>query len=202
LNYRGYPASLCTSVDEQIVHAIPSEKVALKEGQIISLDCGLILDGWQADSAVTVGVGAISPEAQKLIRVTEACFWKAARQAVAGKRLGDISHAVQSHAEANGFGVIRALFGHGIGRLMHEDPEVPNFGEAGHGIRLRNGMTLAVEPMICSGDWQAEELDDGWTFVTCDRSPCAHYEHTIAISDDGLPRILTLPGFCWEEEDL
>lgn len=199
LNYHGYPASICASIDEQVVHGIPSDKTVLKEGQIISVDCGLVLDGWQADSAFTIGVGEISQEAQKLIKVTEECFWKGAATAIAGGRLGDIGHAVQSHAEAHGYGVIRDLTGHGIGRSMHEDPTVYNFGEAGRGLRLRKGMALAIEPMICAGDWPVEELDDGWTYVTRDRSICAHYEHTIAITEEGLPQVLTLPGFTWGE---
>ena len=197
-----YPASLCTSVDEQIVHGIPSQKTILTDGQIVSLDCGLIWDGWHADSALTVGVGQISQEAQRLIQVTEECFWKGARQAVAGRHLGDIGYAVQTHAESNGYGVIRHLSGHGIGRSMHEDPEVANFGEPGRKSRLREGMTFAIEPMICAGDWDAAELDDGWTFVTKDRSLCSHYEHTVAVTDDGLPLILTLPGFKWDKEGL
>lgn len=201
LNYHGFPASLCASVDEQVVHGIPSEKVTLKEGSIISIDCGLILDGWQADSAFTVGVGEISAEAASLIEITEQCFWKGVRQAVSGNRLGDVGHAIQSWAEEHGCGVIRDLTGHGIGRAMHEDPTVFNFGEPGHGLRMKKGMALAIEPMICTGDWPVEELDDGWTYVTRDRSLCAHYEHTIAITEDGLPQILTLPGFKWEEEE-
>lgn len=199
LNYHGFPASLCTSVDSQVVHGIPSEKVVLKEGSIISIDCGLILDGWQADSAFTVGIGEISPEAQRLIDVTEESFWRGIRQAVAGNRLGDLGHGVQSYAEANGYSVVRDLTGHGIGRNMHEDPSVPNFGEAGHGLRLRAGMTIAVEPMITNGDWPVYQLDDNWTVVTADGSLSSHYEHTILITD-GLPEVLTLPGFRWKEE--
>jgi len=201
LNYHGYPASLCASVDEQVVHGIPSDKVVLKEGSIISIDCGLVLDGWQADSAFTVGIGDISEDAATLIKITEECFWKGVRQAVNGNRLGDIGHAIQSYAEKNGCGVIRDLTGHGIGRAMHEDPTVFNFGEAGRGVRIKKGMALAIEPMICAGDWPVEELSDGWTYVTRDRSLCAHYEHTIAITEEGLPQILTLPGFKWEEEE-
>jgi methionyl aminopeptidase len=196
LNYRGYPASVCASIDDEVVHGIPSDAVILKEGSLISIDCGLVLDGWQADSAFTVGIGAISEKASLLISVTEACFWKGARQAVAGNRIGDIGHAVQSHAENHGYGVVRALTGHGIGREMHEDPSVPNFGVAGHGVRLQQGMTIAVEPMIAMGHWQVHELNDGWTVVTNDHSPCSHYEHTIAIGS-GLPEILTLPGHSW-----
>ena len=199
LNYRGFPASVCTSVDSQVVHGIPGEAVVLQEGSIISIDCGLILNGWQSDSAFTAGVGSISNEAQQLIDVTEACFWKAARQAVAGNRIGDIGHAVQSHAEAYGFGVVRNLTGHGIGRSMHEDPSVPNYGDAGRGIRLREGMTIAVEPMITSRGFEVWELGDKWTVATRDGSLSSHYEHTILITD-GLPEILSLPGFIWKEE--
>lgn len=201
LNYEGYPASICASVDDAVVHGIPSEKQILREGQIISIDCGLILDGWQADSAFTMGVGEISPEAQSLIEVTEQCFWKGVRQAVVGNRLGDIGHAVQSWAEGHGCGVIRDLTGHGIGREMHEDPAVYNFGEPGHGLRLRKGMTIAVEPMICTGDWRVKVDDDQWCYRTKDGSLCSHYEHTIAINESGLPEILTYPGFTWNEEE-
>lgn len=201
LHYNGYPATLCTSVDDQVVHGIPSENQVLREGSIISIDCGLVLDGWQADSAFTMGIGEISAEAEALIEVTEECFWKGVRQAVAGNRLGDVGHAIQSWAESHGYGVIRDLTGHGIGREMHEDPAVYNFGEPGHGLRLRKGMTLAVEPMIAAGDWHVTEDDDEWCFRTRDGSLCSHYEHTIAIREDGLPEILTLPGFQWKEEE-
>lgn len=199
LHYEGYPASLCTSIDDQVVHGIPSEKQILKEGSILSVDCGLVLDGWQADSALTIPVGEISPEAQKLIDVTEQCFFAAARQAVVGNRLGDIGHACQQLAESNGYGVIRDLTGHGIGREMHEDPTVYNFGQPGHGLRLRAGMTIAIEPMISAGDWRVTQDEDGWCFRTRDGSKCSHYEHTIAIGESGLPEILTLPGYVWKE---
>ncbi len=201
LHYEGFPASICASVDDQVVHGIPSEKQILREGQIISIDCTLLLDGWQADSAFTVGVGEISAEAQSLIEITEQCFWKGVRQAVAGNRLGDIGHAVQSWAEGHGCGVIRDLTGHGIGREMHEDPPVYNVGEPGRGLRLRKGMTLCVEPMICAGDWRVKVDDDEWGIRTRDGSLCAHYEHTIAINESGLPEILTYPGFAWDKED-
>lgn len=198
LGYSGYPASLCTSVDEAIVHGIPSDKQVLKEGQIISIDCGLVLDGWQADSAITVGVGEISERAQKLIDVTRECFFREARAAVAGNRLGDIGAACQELAESHGYGVIRDFTGHGIGRDMHEDPSVYNFGLAGRGLRLRKGMVLALEPMISLGDWHADIHEDGWLATTRDHSLCSHYEHTVAIGD-GLPELLTLPDFKWEE---
>ena len=201
LHYEGYPATLCTSIDDQVVHGIPSEKQVLKEGSILSIDCGLVLDGWQADSALTVPVGEISPEAQKLIEVTERCFFEGARKAVVGNRLGDIGSAVQTLAESHGYGVIRDLTGHGIGREMHEDPTVYNFGQPGHGLRLRAGMTIAIEPMISAGDWRVTQDDDGWCFRTRDCSFCSHYEHTIAIGENGLPEILTLPGYVWKEEE-
>lgn len=199
LHYEGYPASICASVDDTVVHGIPSEKQILREGQIISIDCTLLLDGWQADSAFTVGVGEISAEAQSLIEITEQCFWQGVRQAVAGNRLGDIGYAVQSWAESHGCGVIRDLTGHGIGREMHEDPAVPNYGTPGRGVRLRKGMTICVEPMISAGDWRVTVDDDQWCFRTRDHSLCAHYEHTIAITEDGLPEILTYPGFSWDQ---
>jgi len=201
LHYEGYPASICASVDDAVVHGIPSAKQVLKEGQIISIDCGLVLDGWQADSAFTVGVGEISEAAQRLINITEECFWRSARQAVAGNRLGDVGYACQSYAEANGCGVIRDLTGHGIGREMHEDPPVYNFGVPGKGLKLRKGMTIAIEPMISAGDWRVTCDPDRWCYRTRDRSLCSHYEHTIAINEGGLPEILTYPDFVWKEEE-
>ena len=197
--YQGYPATLCTSVDDAVVHGIPSKKQVLKEGQIISVDCGLILDGWQSDSAFTMGVGQISEEAQALIEITEQCFWKSARQCIAGNRLGDVGYACQEWAESHGCGVIRDLTGHGIGREMHEDPPVYNYGVPGKGLRLRKGMTIAIEPMISAGDWRVTCDADQWTYRTRDRSLCSHYEHTLAINEEGLPEILTLPGFNWED---
>lgn len=199
LGYEGYPASICASVDDMVVHGIPSDKIVLKEGQIISIDITLSLDGWQADSAFTVGVGEISPEAQKLIDVTEQCFFAAARKAIAGNRLGDVGYACQQLAESHGFGVVRDLTGHGIGREMHEDPAVCNYGQPGRGARLHRNMTICIEPMIAAGDWHVTEDDDGWGIRTRDHSLAAHYEHTILIGD-GLPELLTLPGFVWKEE--
>ncbi|MEA5015164.1 MAG: type I methionyl aminopeptidase [Candidatus Limiplasma sp.] len=200
LDYHGYPATLCTSLNDQVVHGIPSESVFLKEGDIISIDCGLVLEGWQADSAFTVGVGTISPEKQQLIDATEECFFKGARKAVLGNHVGDIGHAVQAYAESFGYGVVRDLTGHGIGRNMHEEPSVPNFGKPGHGVKLRPGMTLAVEPMIAMGDYHVNELEDNWTIVTADGSLCSHYEHTLVINEEGLPELLTFPGFVLTEE--
>jgi len=194
LNYNGFPASLCTSVDDQVVHGIPND-TALREGQILSIDGGLVLDGWQADSAFTAGVGKIGSRARALIEVTERSFFEGAAVTREGKRIGDIGHAVQRYVERFGFQPVRALCGHGIGRRMHEEPEVPNYGEPGRGVRLRAGMTLAVEPMIVTGDWPVRRLHDGWTEVTDDGGLCAHYEHTIAIAPNGGdPEILTLPG--------
>ena len=198
LHYQGYPASICASIDDEVVHGIPSEAVEVKEGSIISIDVTLALDGWQADSAFTVPVGQVSEEKQRLIRVTEECFWKGAQAAVNGNRIGDIGFAVQSHAENNGMNAVRDLTGHGIGRSMHEDPSVPNFGQPGHGSRLRPGMTICIEPMIVLGRWPVHQLADGWTVVTNDHSPSAHYEHTVAIRPDGMPELLTLPGVHWK----
>lgn len=200
LDYHGYPASLCVSINEEVVHGIPSESVFIKDGDVVSVDCGLILDGWQADSAFTVSVGTVDEHKRKLIDVTEECFFKGVRQALDGNHIGDIGHAVQTYAESFGYGVIRDLTGHGIGRNMHEDPSVPNFGAPGHGIRLRPGMTLAVEPMIAMGDYHVSQLSDGWTIVTDDGSVCAHYEHTIAINEKGLPELLTYPGYALTED--
>jgi len=200
LDYQGYPATLCTSLNDQVVHGIPSDDVVLQEGDILSVDCGLVLDGWQADSAFTLGVGAVSPEKQELINVTEECFFRGVCQAVAGGHVGDIGYAVQTHAENFGYGVVRALTGHGIGRNMHEEPSVPNFGKQGHGVKLRAGMTLAIEPMIAMGDYRVRVLVNGWTFATLDGSVCSHYEHTIVINEEGLPELLTFPGFVLTEE--
>ena len=194
LNYEGFPASICGSVDSQVVHGIPSERTVLREGQIISIDCGLILDGWQSDSALTVGVGQISPEAQRLIDVTEESFFAALEVAREGNRVSDIGHVVQRYVESRGFSAVRALCGHGIGREMHEDPSVPNYGIPGHGVRLRRGMTICIEPMIAAGNYHVKTLSDGWTVVTTDGSLCSHYEHTLLITD-GEPELLSLPGW-------
>ena len=199
LGYNGFPATLCTSADSCVIHGIPSEKQILREGSILSIDCGLVLDGWQADSARTVPVGEISPAARRLIDVTEKAFFAGARKALHGNTLGDIGAAVQAVAEDAGFGVIRDYTGHGIGRDMHEEPSVYNFGLPGHGQRIRAGMTLAIEPMITAGDWHTDEGDDGWAVLTRDGRLSAHYEHTVAVREDGPPEILTLPGHRWEE---
>ena len=199
LNYEGYPASICSSVDNQVVHGIPSKSTVLREGQIVSIDAGLILDGWQSDSAFTAPVGSISEEAQRLIDVTEESFFAALDVAKEGYRVSDIGHVVQQYVESRGFSTVRALCGHGIGREMHEDPSVPNYGIPGHGVRLRRGMTICIEPMIAAGDYHVRTLKDGWTVVTSDGSLCSHYEHTIAITD-GEPELLSLPGYHEEEK--
>lgn len=198
LGYNGFPGSICASPDEAVVHGIPND-TKLMEGQLLSIDCGVILSGWQSDSAFSAPVGKAPQETLDLIRVTEECFWIGARQAREGNRIGDISHAVQVHAESHGYGVIRDLCGHGIGQNMHEDPSVPNFGPAGRGVRLRAGMTLCIEPMIAAGGWPVVQLHDGWTVVTKDRTLCSHYEHTILITE-GDPEILSLPGAKLGEE--
>ncbi|NLB90892.1 MAG: type I methionyl aminopeptidase [Clostridiales bacterium] len=202
LEYHGYPATLCTSINEQVVHGIPDEKTVLKQGDVLSVDCGLSFEGWHADSAFTVGIGEISPQAQTLIADTEKCFWIGARMALAGNRIGDIGQKIQEYAqEEKGYGVVKALTGHGIGRSLHEDPSVPNFGKAGHGVRMRKGMTICIEPMITTGTWMVDEMPNEWTYSTTDQSLASHYEHTILINEQGLPEILTLPGFTWEEDD-
>lgn len=191
LGYNGYPASICASIDEMVVHGIPSDDVIIKEGQLVSIDVGVIYNGWQGDAARTFAVGKVSPEKEKLLKVTEECFFKAIENLRDGTPLGDIGYKIQTHAESNGFSVVRALVGHGIGRQMHEDPSVPNYGKKGTGIRLKKGMTIAIEPMINAGVYQVDFLSDGWSVVTKDRKPSAHYENTVAITEDGV-EILTL----------
>ena len=192
LGYHGFPASVCISVDCEVVHGIPSKKKILREGSIVSYDVGAIVNGWHGDAARTVGVGLISDECQKLINVTEECFFKGVEAIQPGvTRLGDLGYAIQSHAESFGYGVVRDLVGHGIGRSMHEDPNVPNYGTPGRGMRLTHGMTIAIEPMINMGTAKVDFLPDGWTVKTRDRKPSAHYENTIAILDDGI-EILSL----------
>lgn len=190
--YNGFPYSICASVDDQVVHGFANDK-KLRKGQLLSIDCGCILDGWQSDSAFSVLVGGGSPEAQKLVDVTEECFWIGANMARNGNRLGDLSHAIQVHAEKHGYGVIRDLCGHGIGTEMHEDPNVPNFGTPGRGVRLQPGMTIAIEPMISMGTWKVVLEDDDWTVTTRDGSLASHYEHTVLITD-GEPEVLSFPG--------
>jgi methionyl aminopeptidase len=188
--YHGYPAVLCTSVNNEVIHGIPHDRGALREGDIVSVDCGVIVDGYYSDCAVTYPVGKLSPSVAKLLKVTEASLYAAIDKAVVGGRLFDISNAVQTMCEAEGYGVVREFVGHGIGKNMHEDPQVPNFGDAGKGPRLKAGMVLAIEPMINAGSPEVKVLEDGWTAITVDGSFSAHFEHTVAITKDG-PVILT-----------
>ncbi|KPK94297.1 MAG: methionine aminopeptidase [Deltaproteobacteria bacterium SM23_61] len=187
--YNGYPAVLCTSVNEEVVHGIPSDRV-LRNGDILSLDFGAVLDDYYGDAAITVPVGTISEEARRLLRVTEEALYKAIEQARPGNHVGDISAAVQRHVESQGFSAVRDFVGHGIGKFMHEKPQVPNFGIPGRGVRLKVGMTLAIEPMINAGGYEVVVLDDGWTAVTRDRNLSAHFEHSVAVTENG-PMILS-----------
>ncbi|WP_022850597.1 type I methionyl aminopeptidase [Limisalsivibrio acetivorans] len=189
-NYRGFPASVCSSVNEVVVHGIPGNR-ALEEGDIVTVDVGAYKNGFHGDAARTYPVGVISEETERLIVVTEKSFHDGIRNAKVGNRLGDISHAVQKTVEENGFGVVRDFFGHGIGREMHEEPTIPNFGRPNRGVRLRSGMVIAVEPMVTAGSYEIRTLSDGWTAVTADGSLAAHYENTVAITDNG-PEILTI----------
>ncbi|CAM3559935.1 MULTISPECIES: type I methionyl aminopeptidase [Brevibacillus] len=182
--YGGFPGSICTSVNEELVHGIPGKRT-LQEGDIISLDIGAQFQGFHGDSAWTYPVGTISPENQMLLRVTEESLFKGLEQARSGARLSDISHAIQVHAEAAGFTLVREYVGHGIGQNLHEDPQVPNYGPPNRGPRLKPGMVLAVEPMVNAGERYVRTLEDNWTVVTVDRKNCAHFEHTIAITEDG-----------------
>jgi methionyl aminopeptidase len=188
--YHGFPAVLCTSINSEVVHGIPSAKRVLADGDIVSVDCGVIIDGFYSDCAVTYSIGTTSPTTRKLLDITRASLEKAIQQAQVGGRLGDISATVQEMCEAEGFGVVREFVGHGIGRSMHEDPQVPNFGARGKGPRLKAGMVLAIEPMINAGGPEVKVLPDGWTTVTLDGSYSAHFEHTVAITKDG-PLVLT-----------
>jgi methionyl aminopeptidase len=189
--YYDYPCVLCTSVNNEIIHGIPSEKRVLKDGDIVSIDCGVVLDGYYGDAAITVPVGgSVAPELKKLLDVTEESLKKAIQEVRLGKTLGDVGAAVQEHVEANGFSVVRDFVGHGIGTRLHEDPQVPNFGVRGHGARLREGMVLAIEPMVNAGRPGARVLDDKWTAVTEDGSYSAHFEHTVAVTRNG-PLVLT-----------
>jgi methionyl aminopeptidase len=192
--YAGFPATLCTSINHEIVHGIPSPKRKLKEGDIISIDVGVCLDGYFGDAAITVPVGEISPEAARLIEVTRVCLERAIARARPGERLHTLSYSVQEHAESNGFSVVRDFVGHGIGTELHEPPQIPNYGKPGTGLLLKPGMVLAIEPMINQGTWKVEVLNDGWTAVTRDRKLSAHFEHTIAITDNGSEILSLLPG--------
>lgn len=187
--YRGYPASICTSVNNEVIHGIPSDRV-LEEGDVVGIDLGVYKGGFYGDAACTFGVGNITPEAERLLRVTEESLYLGIKNAKKNKRVSDISCAVQKHVESNGFSVVRAFVGHGIGRSLHEDPQVPNFGRPGRGPRLNPGMTIAIEPMVNAGGHEVVVLDDGWTAVTLDGTLSAHFEHTIVVTEDE-PRILT-----------
>ncbi len=190
-NYRGYPNTVCVAVNEEVVHGIPRRRV-LQAGDILGIDLGAIVDGWHGDAATTVAVGGeTTREAENLLRATRDALFKGIEQARPGKKLSDIGHAIQSYVEARGYSVVRDLVGHGIGRSMHEEPQVPNFGRPGRGVRLEEGMTLAIEPMVNIGGHEVETLGDNWTVVTKDRSLSAHFEHTVAIRKNG-PDILTM----------
>ena len=189
--YYDYPCVLCTSVNEEIVHGIPSEKRELRDGDIVSIDCGVVLDGYYGDAAITVPVSeSVKPEVRKLLTVTEESLYRGIDQAVIGNSVGDVGAAVQQHVEANGFSVVREFVGHGIGTRLHEEPQVPNYGARGHGAKLREGMVLAIEPMVNFGKPEARVLGDKWTAVTADGSFSAHFEHCVAVTKDG-PVILT-----------
>lgn len=187
-----FPGVLCTSINEEIVHGIPSRKRKLREGDIIGVDFGIVREGWFGDSALTVPVGKVSDEAEKLMRVTRESLELGIAQARVGNRIYDIGAAVQAHVEAHGYSVVRDFVGHGVGRRLHEEPQVPNYGPGGQGMRIKPGMVIAIEPMVNVGTWQVEELDDDWTAVTADGKLSAHFEHTIAVTEEG-PVILTLP---------
>jgi methionyl aminopeptidase len=190
LGYGGFPASACISINDEVIHGIPSKKRILKSGDIVSVDVGAFYDGFNGDNAYTFAVGEISEEAKQLLRVTEECLYRAIAVAKPGNRIGDIGHAVQSYAESFGYGVVRKFVGHGVGKKLHEDPEVPNFGTPGRGVRLAAGMTLAIEPMINLVGEDVKVLSDGWTTVTASGSIAAHFEHTVVITNDGA-KILT-----------
>lgn len=187
--YRGYPSGICTSINNEVVHGIPSPAM-LKDGDIVSIDLGVYLDGFYGDGAVTLPAGKVNQETEKLLKATEEALYIGIEKAVPGNRVSDISHAIQRYVEANGFSVVRSFVGHGIGRSLHEEPQVPNYGSPGRGPRLRRGMTFAIEPMVNAGGYGVVILDDGWTAVTADGSLSAHFEHTIAITERGA-RILT-----------
>ncbi len=188
--YRGFPATVCISINEEVVHGIPSARRRIKDGDIVGLDLGCIVDGYYADCAFTLAVGEVPPVVRRLLDVTRESLDLAIKECWPGRRLSDVSHAVQAHVEAHGFSVVRAFVGHGIGRALHEDPQVPNFGDPGRGPQLRPGMVLALEPMVTMGGWEVTILDDGWTAVTKDGSLAAHFEHTVAVTD-GEPEVLT-----------
>ncbi len=188
--YRGYPASICASVNDEVVHGIPSIDVILREGDIISIDLGVIYEGLIGDAAMTVPVGRVDKETERLIRVTEEALYKGIKEARINRRVGDISHAIQRYVESQGFSVVRAFVGHGVGRSLHEEPQIPNFGYPGKGPKLKEGMTLAIEPMVNAGTYEVVIMKDGWTAKTADGSLSAHFEHTVLVTRNG-PEILT-----------
>ena len=192
LNYHGFPGVICVSINSEVVHGIPSAKRSLKDGDIVGLDFGCVIDGWFADSARTVGIGKISTEASNLIQVTRESLEKGIAAVKGGARVGDVGAAVQQHAEAAGYSVVREFVGHGIGRALHEEPPIPNYGKPGTGLRLKPGMTIAIEPMVNLGGPEVATLEDGWTAVTKDGKLSAHFEHTVAVTETGFD-ILTLP---------
>ena len=188
--YRGFPATVCVSINEEVVHGIPSPRRKIHEGDIVGLDLGCIVEGYYADCAFTLPVGPVPANVQKLLDVTRESLDRAIQECRPERRLSDVSHAVQSHVEAHGFSIVRAFVGHGIGRALHEEPQIPNFGDPGRGPQLRAGMVLAIEPMVTMGSWEVRILDDGWTAVTQDGSLAAHFEHTVAVTENG-PEVLT-----------
>ncbi len=188
--YRGFPATVCISINEEVVHGIPSSQRRLRGGDIVGLDLGCIVEGYYADCAFTMALGDVPAPVRKLLDVTRESLEAAIGQCWPGRRLSDVSHAVQAHVEPHGFGIVRAFVGHGIGRALHEEPQIPNFGDPGKGPLLKSGMVLAIEPMVTMGGWEVRVLDDGWTAVTKDGSLAAHFEHTIAVTDNG-PDVLT-----------
>lgn len=190
-NYNGYPATACISINNEVIHGIPSAKRVIKAGDIVSVDLGAMFNGYHGDNAATFACGDISPEAKRLMQTTEDALYEGIKAATAGSRIGDIGYAIQRYVEAAGFSVVRQYVGHGIGTKLHEAPEVPNFGTAGRGIRLLPGMTLAIEPMVNAGGYDVKVLPDGWTVLTKDGSLSAHFEHTVVITSDG-PKIMTL----------
>jgi len=188
--YRGFPATVCVSINEEVVHGIPSPRRKIHEGDIVGLDLGCIVEGYYADCAFTLPVGPVPADVQKLLDVTRESLDRAIQECRPERRLSDVSHAVQSHVEAHGLSIVRAFVGHGIGRALHEEPQIPNFGDPGRGPQLRPGMVLAIEPMVTMGSWEVRILDDGWTAVTQDGSLAAHFEHTVAVTENG-PEVLT-----------
>ena len=192
LNYGGFPATACISINNQVIHGIPNKHTIIKDGDIVSVDLGALYEGYHGDNAATFACGEISPEAQRLMDVTKESLYEGIKMATVGNRIGDIGATIQEYVEARGYSVVRKFVGHGVGASLHEEPEVPNFGSKGRGVRLLKGMTLAIEPMVNAGHYDVNQLSDGWTVVTADGSLSAHFEHSIAITENG-PVILTLP---------